>query len=212
LLMDSLFLIGWSYMGSVVTRYAFENPDLVSGIVLLGSIGPTRAGHRVDWTRGAGEDSLGIELLRITQARGGDLADPIAYCKLMWEVAILHPRMSDPTVLQAADIDVCRVRTQEYLDWETNYDRAIESLGDWDFTAAAQRYAGRVLVIHGSDDPTPIEGAAAWVLAFPNARLLTIDGAGHLPWLEQPDLVKQAIQSFVAGRWPENAVRVMVPE
>ena len=211
LLMDSLFLVGWSYMGSVVTQYAFENPDQVSGIVLLGSIGPTRSGHRIDWTRGAGEDSLGLELLRITQARGGDRADPVAYCRLMWEVAILYPRMSDPTVLSETDIDVCRVVTQQYLDWELNYDRSIASLGNWDFTASARRYAGRVLVIHGRDDPIPIESAATWALAFPNARLLTIDNAGHLPWLEQPDLVKQAIRSFVAGQWPENAVQVTLP-
>ena len=208
LLMDTLYMVGWSYMGSIVAQYAIEHPDRVSGIVLLGSIGPTRAGHAFDWTRGAGQDTLGLELIRITQARGDDFADPFAFCRLVWDVSILHPRMSDPAAARDANVDVCRVRTPQYLRWEADHDRAIESLGNWDFSTSAGRYAGPVLVIHGSADPTSIESAQGWIRAFPNARFLEVGGAGNLPWLEQPAIVMQAIRSFVAGRWPAEAVRL----
>jgi pimeloyl-ACP methyl ester carboxylesterase len=212
LLMDSLYLVGWSYMGPVVTQYAIENPTQVSGIVLLGSIGPTRASHNVDWGRGAGQDSLGLELLRIMQARGEDRSDPITYCRLKWEIEILHPRMSNPEVLTDANMDLCRIQTGQYMDWESHYDRSIASLGNWDFTAAAQQYRGRVLVIHGTDDPVPIEAAVSWTTAFPNARILQVENAGQLPWLEQPDLVRRALQSFFAGQWPQGAVQGIAPQ
>ena len=116
--------------------------------------------------------------------------------------------MSNPAAARDANGDVCRARTPRYLQWEADHDRAIESLENWDFSTSAGRYPGPVLVIHGSADPTPLESAQGWVRAFPNARFLQIDGAGNLPWLEQPAIVMQAIRSFVSGQWPAEAVRL----
>jgi hypothetical protein len=45
-------------------------------------------------------------------------------------------------------------------------------------------------------------------MTFPNARLVTIEGAGHAPWIEAPDRVLPAITGFLDGSWPPDAEHV----
>jgi pimeloyl-ACP methyl ester carboxylesterase len=43
---------------------------------------------------------------------------------------------------------------------------------------------------------------------LPNARLITIEGAAHLPWIESPQSVFDAIHTFLDGKWPEHAEQI----
>jgi hypothetical protein len=46
-------------------------------------------------------------------------------------------------------------------------------------------------------------------LRLPNARLLSLDGAGHAPWIEYPSKVFDAARSFLDDRvWPANSETV----
>jgi pimeloyl-ACP methyl ester carboxylesterase len=40
---------------------------------------------------------------------------------------------------------------------------------------------------------------------IPNARLLTIDGAAHAPWIEFPDEVLAPSRTFLNGMFPDSA-------
>ena len=42
-------------------------------------------------------------------------------------------------------------------------------------------------------------------MLLPNARLITIDGAAHMSWVEYPELVFPNIDLFLNGQWPEQA-------
>ncbi|HUE77365.1 MAG TPA: alpha/beta fold hydrolase, partial [Longimicrobiales bacterium] len=54
------------------------------------------------------------------------------------------------------------------------------------------------LVIVGAEDAiTPPEDARAMAAAIPHARLVVVDGAGHLPGLEQPEPVNALISEFL---------------
>ena len=64
------------------------------------------------------------------------------------------------------------------------------------------------LIIHGVADYVTGEGSRQWARALPNGRLLLIEGAGHLSQAERPDVLFPAIDTFLAGRWPEGARRV----
>jgi hypothetical protein len=35
-----------------------------------------------------------------------------------------------------------------------------------------------------------------------------VDKAAHAPWIEAPDLVFDAIETFLGGSWPAAAIRV----
>ncbi len=55
-----------------------------------------------------------------------------------------------------------------------------------------------VLIIHGADDQLiPLSEAEAMYKAIPNAELVIIPDAGHLPNLEQPDLFNDAVIDFL---------------
>ena len=63
-----------------------------------------------------------------------------------------------------------------------------------------------VLVVHGTADRSaPYEGGRAWARRLPNARLLTLDGVAHAPWIERPDAVVDALATFLDGAWPTGA-------
>lgn len=57
-----------------------------------------------------------------------------------------------------------------------------------------------LLIIQGSEDRvTPAAAnAALLVAAAPQARLVTLDGVGHLPEIEQPDRVNTLVREFLA--------------
>ena len=55
-----------------------------------------------------------------------------------------------------------------------------------------------VLTIHGERDRSaPLAGARDWVRLLPNARLVTVPGAGHMPWIEAPRDVFDSIERFL---------------
>jgi pimeloyl-ACP methyl ester carboxylesterase len=61
------------------------------------------------------------------------------------------------------------------------------SLGDYNLLPSLGVVKASVLVIHGEADPIPLAASEAWASTLPNARLLIINGAGHMPQFEQPE-------------------------
>ncbi|MGW3288789.1 alpha/beta fold hydrolase [Streptomyces sp. NPDC001002] len=66
--------------------------------------------------------------------------------------------------------------------------------------AALARLTGPVLVLAGELDggPTP-ELARRTADVFPNAELAVQPGAGHYPWLDDPEWFRRRISAFLAG-------------
>jgi pimeloyl-ACP methyl ester carboxylesterase len=55
-----------------------------------------------------------------------------------------------------------------------------------------------VLTIHGTKDRSaPYGGGRDWAMALPNGRLVTVEGAGHAPWVEAPEAVFEPIGRFL---------------
>ena len=66
-----------------------------------------------------------------------------------------------------------------------------------------------VLTIHGKKDRQgPYGRGREWALMLPNARLITVENAAHVPWIEAPEMVFGAIETFLDGKWPEAAEEV----
>jgi pimeloyl-ACP methyl ester carboxylesterase len=45
-----------------------------------------------------------------------------------------------------------------------------------------------------------------------NARLITVQGAAHMSWIDEPELVFSSIDTFLNGHWPKHAEHVTTPE
>jgi pimeloyl-ACP methyl ester carboxylesterase len=57
-----------------------------------------------------------------------------------------------------------------------------------------------VLVVVGSEDPiTPPDDVRAWAAQIPNARVEVVEGAAHVPNLEQPGPFNTVLADFLAG-------------
>ena len=54
------------------------------------------------------------------------------------------------------------------------------------------------LVLHGSEDIRPWHGARELAERLPNATFHLLEGAGHLPWVERPDELRERIVSFLS--------------
>src|SRR5205823_5651123 len=61
--------------------------------------------------------------------------------------------------------------------------RGLPAIAAGRLAPVASRPERSVLVVHGDHDAIPVEASRAWVAALPDARLLVVPGADHLPWL-----------------------------
>jgi pimeloyl-ACP methyl ester carboxylesterase len=75
-----------------------------------------------------------------------------------------------------------------------------------DYRELLTRVTVPTLVVVGRDDEfTPVAEAEAMCRLLPDATLAVIDGAGHLPTLERPGAVDEALRSFLDRLAPMSA-------
>lgn len=78
------------------------------------------------------------------------------------------------------------------------YASTCATLRDTDLTGAVGRIACPTLVIAGSaDKSTPVELVRGLAAAIPGARFDVIPGAGHIPSIEQPDVLAVLVADFI---------------
>ncbi|GCE15118.1 hypothetical protein KTT_49770 [Tengunoibacter tsumagoiensis] len=53
------------------------------------------------------------------------------------------------------------------------------------------------LVIQGALDPHPTRVAQHFAKLVPSASYIELPHVGHLPWIEQPDLLKEVLRPFL---------------
>jgi proline iminopeptidase len=205
---DRVALIGWSYVGALVTLYARDYPDRVSRLVLIGALPPQTGTMAYGRGRGAGPDTAGVARIAALRAGEVDRSDPTGFCREHVRAVDLPPRMGSYRAIGRYRSDPCRFENE----WPANLSAAVGAvigqLGAWDWRPGLGDVRAPALVVHGTEDFVPIEGAVEWATALPDARIVRVAGAGHLPWLEAPEAVLGAIDTFLRGTWPTTAERV----
>ncbi|MGO9257948.1 MAG: alpha/beta fold hydrolase [Bryobacteraceae bacterium] len=209
---DKLDLIAHSYMGVMAALYARTHPDRVNRVVQIGPGQPNAATQYPSHLTGA-DATLAEVLARLAQLRKerqstDQLEDPREACERFWSV--LRPIY----VLSPADAEKihwgrCELPNERNF-WSYWSEHILPSIQQLRFSAADLAHVqARVLVVHGAKDrAAPYGGGREWALLFPNARLVTVENAGHAPWIEAPDMVFGSIQTFLDGQWPEAAENV----
>ena len=212
--LDKMTLLGNSWGGMLIGYYAAAHPDKVERMVFHSPGEPTRA--------------LAIEAVEEMQSRMGNrytaeqkkrysfvsnyknwvkAADPKAICREFGQL-LLPIYTSKPESAALLKGDICSgsdetVRYQQYVNIQI-----MNSLGDWNLLPLLGVVKAPVLIIHGAADPIPVESSEAWASAMPNARLLVINGAGHIPQVEQPQIFFKAVETFLKGNFPADAKKV----
>jgi pimeloyl-ACP methyl ester carboxylesterase len=210
---EQVTLVGWSYLGMMVMRYAAAHPERVSRIVQIGPVArefQTRFPDSLTARDPAPvPDSASVAELARLRAEGLVEREPRAFCEA--EYRLTRARLvGDPKLIERVP-DLCVFPNE----WPSVRDRHFFWLFSSTFRDPApawDRFAELrlpVLVIHGTQDRNAPYGAGReWASHLPDARLVTVPGAAHLPWLDAPDTVFPAIERFLTGGWPADASAV----
>jgi proline iminopeptidase len=193
---EPLDLIGYSWGGLLAMLYAIEavhgrTRHRPSRLVLIDPA-PVNRQYRQQFEAefARRQSSPAVASLRAELAASGlRERDPDAYRQRAFELSVAG-YFADPS--RSQDLTPFRVvgRVQQSV-WE--------SLGDFDLLAHGQLDDVRlpVLVLHGRQDPIPLASSEATARALA-ATLVVIDGAGHVPYVEQPAALFPPIREFLS--------------
>jgi len=205
-------VIGFSYAGVTAALFAMKYPAQTNRIIQIGPMAPGEPrqyppslSHLDDVFRKA---MAGLaELMKDPEA-----SVSVEQCRRFWSVIgpIYVTNPSDVTKLKFLRCDSENERNF-MPTWLHHLQPSIHALR---LTAEGLAHVTTpVLVIHGRKDRSaPYGSGRDWASLLPNGRLLTIDEGGHVPWIEAPDQVLNAMRTFLDGSWPQSAERIAAAE
>lgn len=211
---ERMALMGYSYLGKIVVLYALQHPARVDRIVQFGAVGPDfGTEYRPEYV--FNDDPVDPEALARLRAmrseRNYHVTHPREYCREEWSVAQIPRLVGDPARADRVRIDVCDMPNEWPILQARHLRLHFEESGMTHRTPrdALPELRSPVLTVHGTRDRNAPYGAGReWAYLLPNARLLTVEGAGHHAFGEQPEVVMPAVKRFLDGAWPDNAVKV----
>jgi proline iminopeptidase len=194
----SWIVAGHSWGGWLALLYAMRFPSRVRGIIAIGTPPPPSD----DWqpryraarsARISEEERVFFEEVRVRRHAGAFIApdEERRWAHLSWRMDFADPASTpdfdrEPLFAFPPNYEVNRALNEEMEAWSESVDILAE-LGSIEAPA---------LFVHGSGDPRPEASSVA--AALPQGRLVTIEAAGHLPWMERPEEVAAAIRPFLA--------------
>jgi proline iminopeptidase len=210
--LESMQLLGWSHYGMMTAVYTIRHPDRVSRLVQMTPGTPRRTPYLEEGmkTMTARADAPAKARLEERRKAGEFDGKPEEYCREDRRVSLVA-FVADPRDAEKLELDSCRFANEQAERQGPWWGALFGSMGDWDYRREAAALTVPRLVIHGERDFIPIGGSREWAAGNPNARLLVIPGVGHFPHVEKPDVYFPAVEQFLSGGWPAEAVAVEAP-
>jgi proline iminopeptidase len=202
--LERLTLVAHSFGPALAAAYAMAHPERVARMVFLGPV-PPRAGDL--WTRYAASLDSRLtpderaELVKLEEAmvRG---PDPIEACRAYWAIAV-KPRVARDELASRLKGEFCGSGAEAIRSgMGVAGPHTLTSLGTWDFRPGLAAVAAPTLIVHGEAEAIPMDLVEEWTSALPNAKLVKVPDASHFPYVERPDLVWPAIESFLQANPP----------
>jgi pimeloyl-ACP methyl ester carboxylesterase len=188
----SATIVGHSFGGGVAMQLAYQHPELCDRLVLVGSGG---LGREVSWllrlvTLPGAEHLMPFVFPRFVADRGGDMG------KVLSRVGVEAPRLGEMwrayASLAGAENRKAFVRTI----------RGVIEPGGQTVSALDRLYLAAhlpTLIVWGDrDDIIPVSHAHAAHEAIPGSRLEILEGVGHFPHAEAPELFLSVLTDFLS--------------
>lgn len=205
--------IGFSYLGKVVVMYALAHPDRVLRIVQLGPA-PMRDGTEYPASLRNGFEDMAVDpaVMKKWQDQrkdGTSAKSPREFCDLQWNGIFNYLLIGNPKYVSRVK-NPCDMENE----WPVNFDKHIAT--HWETVKKAtlsnddvKKVTVPVLVVHGTKDRNAAYGAGReWAMTLPDARLVTIPGAAHQMWSDDPATVFASIRQFLRRDWPMGSEKV----
>ncbi len=204
--LERMTLIGQSWGAMLAALYTTRYPDRVERLLLLSPGPPTRAfsrqrAQRTNAVIGEAGTARIAELAR-TMATAPDSA-LAAMCRERTAL-IFRMYLTDVSALQRMRVGSCDGGPAA-IRYELSSGSHL-NLGEYDFLPQLAQMRIPVLVAEGAETKVPLDATRAWAAALPQGRLLLIEGANHILWLEG-DVARtmRLLRQFLDGAWPEGA-------
>lgn len=189
---QKILLIGHSMGGFLAMSYLKKYPDNVKGLILISSV-PAK-GNIKQLT----EDIQGPALKRWERPEVTDTLKANGLTIKDWST-YKGKRSGTTHRITFAALNLHHVKHWRKLQGEFDWNQssaAIAALSgpqEWDFTGDIKKTRLPVTIINGDDDYLPISYHKEWIPGVPNAELKPIKDAGHLCWLDQPEVFGQLL-------------------
>lgn len=188
-------IIGYSWGALLALLYAThctkgDDARLAPARLVLISPAPITRAWRDDFEAALsarGQHAAILAMREELAASGLRERDPAAYRQRGFELSVAG-YFADPTHARALTPFRVTSRVQQSV-WE--------SLGAFDLRDELRAVHCPTLVIHGRQDPIPLESAAAVAQSL-SAEFIALDDCGHVPYVEQPELLFAAVRRFLA--------------
>ena len=189
-------IVGHSFGGGVAMQLAYQHPELCDRLVLVGSGG---LGREVSWllrlvTLPGAEQLMPLIFPRLVADRGNDVG------RLLGRLGLRAPRVGEMwrsySSLAGTENRRAFVRTI----------RGVIEPGGQTVNALDRLYMAAhlpTLIVWGErDNIIPVAHAHAAHEAIPGSQLCLLDGVGHFPHAEAPELFLEALSLFLATTEP----------
>ncbi len=197
-------LIGESYVGLMVVMYAMKYPQYVDKLIQIGPV-PLKFGTKYPAELTANDPSpvpdpeKEAELEKLRE-KDFHKTNPKEFCERDWAVVAtmlvgkpeLAPKVKSPCV-----------HPNEWPEaLERHFEYHFVSVQKLDIPKSeVEKVKHPVLTIHGTKDRNaPYGSGKEWSEILPNATLLTVKGAAHVPWIDEPEIVFGAIEKFLSEK------------
>jgi pimeloyl-ACP methyl ester carboxylesterase len=201
---DRVAIVGNSMGGYFALAFALAHPERVSKLALVGE--PANAEgrpglfHRLVGTRGVNtllykgplkpaKDGTGV---RAGFAKSKLVADPNRPSDVLCECLAVGARLPGATTSWTTMVE----RVFVPAGWGI---RANDSLGTHKLAPELPRLDHPTVFLWGDRDPLGAPAVGEVLAAsMANARLVVVDDAGHLPWLDQPKVCADVLLEFLS--------------
>jgi proline iminopeptidase len=189
---------GHSWGADLVLLYALEYPGKVDAVLYMSGTGPTSEWRKAFKEREyAGLSASAVarlkELNQLPAAtREGDESLRREHLRLQWSADLADPERTE--LLDQIPLDGL------FVNYEANRQLGAEGRAIQESQALVHRLPGLnvpVLVVHGAKDRRPVTAAQQIAQLVPHSNLFVLEDAGHLPWLDQPDRLRERLRRFI---------------
>jgi len=182
-----LTVVGWSLGGLIAMRWALAQPECVTRLVLIAATPRFVASE--DWPHALSAETL---------ARFGD------ELHVAWKPTVERFLALQVHGSEHGRATLALMREQLFARGEPSPGMlagALAVLAGTDLRPDLAALAQPTLVVAGSRDTLILPGAGAWLAEhLPDAKCITISGAGHAPFLSHPEAFAAAVEAFLDGR------------
>jgi proline iminopeptidase len=199
---ETIALLGHSWGVLLALEYAVRYPQRVSHLILLNTAPISHDDYlllRQSRSINSHEDIEKLKALSATASyQEGDPHAVAAYYRVHFRATVRKPEQLERVVQ--------RLRTSSTKD-NILKARAIEKrllnetwfANEYDLLPRLKQLNIPTLIIHGEYDFVPLDCAVHIAESIPGARLMVLPAVGHFSYFEAPDIVHQAINTFMQG-------------